>query len=359
MLKIIFMLLSAIPLCLHIPYLLSAWGSSRLDQWDWMFYLLTIPAGFAACRKTETDKHDKTALLLLVPALVLALTDSFYRINALGIAASSVCIFAAVWLLYSWRLAGRVLPAAVILLLGTPSSSYAISLLLMCPVWAAWAIKFLLAVLCFILIGCTRRFNWQVKPGTLFFLAALLSSGLLLLHSKEIYFEGKSFVPAFPTHVGGYWGRRIQPDANTKRFFATSHVRQYRYTKSNMDISVLAVKCGKDIHEIHPASHCLRTGLWTIHSETILYLQDNFAVTEIDAEKGSNRILTWVWYSTQRFSTPGFLGFRRHFRSGKDHYTYQISIPTYNDIDRSRMELRQFIRSLNNSGKNIITGRKK
>ena len=138
MLKIIFMLLSEIPLCLHIPYLLSAWGSSRLDQWDWMFYLLTIPAGFAACRKTETDKHDKTALLLLVPALVLALTDSFYRINALGIAASSVCIFAAVWLLYSWRLAGRVLPAAVILLLGTPSSSYAISLLLMCPVWAAW-----------------------------------------------------------------------------------------------------------------------------------------------------------------------------------------------------------------------------
>ena len=33
MLKIIFMLLSVIPLCLHIPYLVSAWSSSRLDQW--------------------------------------------------------------------------------------------------------------------------------------------------------------------------------------------------------------------------------------------------------------------------------------------------------------------------------------
>ena len=52
---------------------------------------------------------------------------------------------------------------------------------------------------------------------------------------------------------------------------------------------VLAVKCGGDIHEIHPASHCLRTSSWVVNSEKILYLQDNVAVTEIDAAKGTGK----------------------------------------------------------------------
>ena len=216
----------------------------------------------------------------------------------------------------------------------------------------AWTVKFLQAGLCFVWIFCSKRFDLQFKKGTLCFAAAILCSCFLLLHSKEIYFEGKSFIPEFAGHIGSFWGRNIEPDANTRRFFVSSTVRQFRYTKNNVDISVLAVKCGSDIHEIHPASHCLRTRFWEIHSEKILYLRDDFAVTEIDAEKGSNRFLIWVWYSSDRFSTPGFLGFRRHFRSGGNYYTYQISTRVYRDIEQSRSELRQFIQLLN-------TGREK
>lgn len=340
------MFCAVIPLCLQTPYLFSAWSSSRLDRWDWIFFTAAIPAMFYACRKEKIEKCDFTALFLLIPMLFSALTPSFHQINALAAASSVIFIFAAVWLLASWRFACKILPAIIILLAGTPSSNYGVSLLLMCPVWAAWIIKFVLAILCFVWIYCNQCFDWQLKKGTLFFTAAVFCSSFLLLHSKEIYFEGKSFTPEFTGHIGDFWGRNIEPDENTKRFFVTSTVKQFRYTKNNTDISVLAVKCGNNIHEIHPASHCLRTSLWTIHSEKILYLYDNFAVTEIDAEKGSKRFLIWVWYSSDRFSTPGFLGFRRHFRKDGNYYTYQISVPIYNDTDRSRTELQQFIQFL-------------
>ncbi|MBO5723617.1 MAG: exosortase-associated EpsI family protein [Lentisphaeria bacterium] len=346
MIKIFLMLCSLIPLCLQIPYLLSAWRSSRLDQWDWIFYLLAVPAVVLAVRRRKMEQWDYHALVPGIGTLFLVLTTPYHKINALAAASAVVFIFAIVWGTSSWNFACRLLPAVMIVLLGTPSSSYALSLLLMCPVWMAWTIKFLLTGLCFVWIFCNERFNLQIKKGTLCFVTAVLCSSFLLLHSKEIYFEGRSFIPVFPGHIGEFWGRSIEPDQNTKRFFVTSTVKQFRYTKNNVDISVLAVKCGSNIHEIHPASHCLRTSFWTIHSEKTLYLQENFAVTEIDAQKGASRYLIWVWYSSEKFSTPGFLGFRRHFRGGGRSYTYQISTPVFKDIHKSRTELRKFIRFL-------------
>lgn len=349
--KMFFFPLAFLPLILHSPYLYQAWNGSRLDRWDWIFYLAGIPAAIWALRSQKPGKCDFYALILLLPMFLLTAGSSFHHINALAVAAAVGVIFSTIWLLGSWPLAYRMLPAAVTVLLATPSSSYQLSLLMMCPVWAAWSVKFLLAVLALAWIWYNRRSGVVLKRGTVFFSAAVLASGFLLLHTKELYFEGRSFIPEFSAHAGEFWGRRIQPDANTKRFFTTSTVKQYRYTGGNVDISVLAVQCGKDIHEIHPASHCLRTGMWTVDSEQILFLHKNFAVTEIDARKGENHILVWVWYSSEKFSTPGFLGFRRHFTPGEKHYTYQISIPVYRDTETSRNKLKNFITAL--TGKNL------
>ena len=347
MIKVILFAASFIPLVCHSPYLLQAWSGSRLDHWDWIFYLLAIPAAVWAGYKEKFGKCDFYALLLLLPMLFLTAGGSLHHINALAVAAAAGVIFSALWLLGSWKIAYKLLPVFVLLLLGTPSSSYQLSLLMMCPVHLAWGIKFLLALLCWGWIYCNRRFAWQIKKGELFFTAAILGSCGVFVHTEELYFEGKSFIPEFPSHIGEFWGRSIVPDENTRRFFATSSVRQYRYTKNGVDIAVLAVQCGKNIHEIHPASHCLRTSLWTVNAEKILYLQDNLAVTEIDAQKGSSRILVWVWYSSEKISTPGFLGFRKHFTPGGKYFTYQISVPVYDNIGQSRNELKNFVRLLN------------
>ena len=344
--KIIFMLLAFVPLGWHSPYLFQAWSSSRLDQYDWIFYLAAVPAAIWALQKEKSGKYDFYALFLLIPMLVLTAGETLHHINALLIMSAVVVIFSAIWLLWSWTTAYRVLPAAVILLLGTPSSSYQLSLLILSPVYLAWALKFLLAAGCFGWIWCNKRYGILIKRSTICFLAASMASTFLLLHSRELYFEGSSFIPELNGHCGDFWGRSILPDANTRRFFATSTVKQYRYTKNDIDISVLAVQCGKNIHEIHPASHCLRTGMWTVYSEKILYLQDNFAVTEIEAGKGSGHILVWVWYSSENFSTPGFLGFRRHFKPGGNYYTYQVSMPLTGTVENTREELKNFMLAL-------------
>ena len=346
MTKIIFILLAFVPLCWHSPYLLQAWRSSRLDQWDWIFYLAAIPAAIWALRNEKSGKCDFYALFLLIPMLFLTAGGNIHHVNALLIISAVGVIFSAIWLLGSWKAAYRILPAAIILLLGTPSSSYQLSLLILSPVYLAWALKFLLALLCFGWIWYNKRSGALMRRGTLCFLTAVLASTFLLLHSQELYFEGSSFIPEFSGRCGDFWGRSIQPDANTKRFFATSTVRQYRYTKNDVDISVLSVQCGKNIHEIHPASHCLRTGMWTVYSENILYLQNNFAVTEIEAGKGANHILVWIWYSSEKFSTPGFLGFRRHFKPGGNYYTYQISVPLSGSVENTRSELKKFMQAL-------------
>ena len=291
MIKIVLVLFSSLPLLLHSPYLLQAWKNSRLDHWDWIFYLAAIPATLWALYKEKPGKYDFCALFVLLPSLILTTLPALHNINALLIVSALGVIFSAFWLVGSWSFAYKVLPAAIILLLGTPSSSYQLSLLLMCPVYLAWAVKFLLTIFSLAWIWYNRKTGALIKCSTLCFTAAVLASSFLLLHSKELYFEGRSFIPEFAGRCGDFWGRSLQPTETTKRFFATSTVEQYCYTKDNTDISVLAVKCGKNIHEIHPASHCLRTSMWNVYSENILYLQDNFAVTEIEAAKGANHIL--------------------------------------------------------------------
>ena len=161
-------LLALVPLGMHFSYLIQAWSGSRLDRWDWIFYLAAVPAAAWALRKVKWGKCDFYALLLLVPMLLLTAGESLHHINAIAVAAAVGVIFAVIWLLGSWQMAYRVLPAAVILLLGTPSSSYQLSLLLMCPVWMSGAVKSLIAAICFVWIWLNKRYELQINKGTLF-----------------------------------------------------------------------------------------------------------------------------------------------------------------------------------------------
>ena len=211
------------------------------------------------------------------------------------------------------------------------------------PTAAAMMFKALIAAGCFGWIYANKRWKKVVKGENVLFFVAVLFSCAVLFHADELYFSGKRNIPSFTHQIGRFWGRDIEPDRNTKKFFATSRVRQYRYIGNEQEISVLAVKCGNNVHEIHPASHCLRTSRWVVTSEKIYSLRRDFAVTEIEAHKGAMRSLIWVWYSDDRFSTPGFLGFRRRFRPDGNYHTFQISVPVTKNIDAARKVLKEFV----------------
>ena len=75
MIKIVLMFISAVPLLLHSPYLLQAWSGSRLDHWDWIFYILAVAAAVLAVRPVKIEKCDYYAFLLLIPMLFLTFSD--------------------------------------------------------------------------------------------------------------------------------------------------------------------------------------------------------------------------------------------------------------------------------------------
>ena len=54
MIKILLILASFLPMLIHSPYLYQAWTGSRLDHWDWIFYLISIPAAVWAARAATT-----------------------------------------------------------------------------------------------------------------------------------------------------------------------------------------------------------------------------------------------------------------------------------------------------------------
>ena len=340
--KYLLWVLSLPVLIANVPYLVSAWKSSRLDHYDWIFYLLAIVYIVWACKKHSPEKWDLHALLVTIPALLLVVCKPLHQVNALSVAGGVMFIWSLTYLIGGWNLAIRLLPGFIICLLGTPSSSYRLAQLLTVSTAFAMGIKFALSLLCF----CCNYICKLPKPGTVLFISAQLASVLLLCHAREIYFTGRSYIPQFPTALGGFYGRAIEPDNNTKQFFATSNVTQYRYISVDQEISVLAVKCGKNIHEIHPASHCLRTSRWVVTDEKIQAIMPDFSVTEIQAHKGNNSALIWVWYSNDEFSTPGFLGFRRRFRPDGNYHTFQISVLITVDTETARKTLKDFVFAL-------------
>ena len=272
-------------MAVNAPYLVSAWRSSRLDSFDWIFCLFAIPAVVWAWKINKPGKWDFRALFPAVPALLLVLLKPLHHVNALSVAGGVIFVWSVIHLAFGWEFAFGLLPGFVLFLLGTPSSTYRVAQTLMVSTSVAWGVKFALALLCFAAIYLGKRFEKKVRVQTVLFVMALLATVLLLCHAQELCFSGKSFVPVFSGQIGDFYGRAIEPDNNTRRFFTTSSVQQYRYISDAGELAVLAVKCGKDIHEIHPASHCLRTSRWVVTSEKIVLLRPDFAVTEIEAHR--------------------------------------------------------------------------
>ena len=93
MIKALFIAASFVPLLIHSTYLWQAWTGSRLDQWDWIFYLITLPAAFWAVYKEKSGKWDFYALFLLLPALLLTFAVPLHNINALAVASAVGVIF--------------------------------------------------------------------------------------------------------------------------------------------------------------------------------------------------------------------------------------------------------------------------
>ncbi len=348
-------MLCGIPFLLSLPYMCNAWRYSPLDRWDWIFLLLFLVNGGFQLGKVYSFRKNKLDLFALTPlglfAAMMLLCKFRYDINALVIMGAVGFWWSSFWFLFGWRSAYCLIGSFLILALGCTSTTYWISYFLKVQTSTALTAKFIAAGSLIIWDSFNRRLI--VRRGTLCFLLVMAGGLVLLLQSRDMNIRSRPFLLDLQLHFKDYLGRRQDVSKATRRFFAHSKVEQYSFANDITSFGVLAVECGDDIHEIHPASHCLRTTGATILAEYPVEYDIHGAmitVNEIQALTGNGTELVVVWYSNEDFSTSNFLGFRRAWKPNKKWMTYQISTPvTEQTLTVSQARMAVFLNAIPSS----------
>lgn len=279
--------LAAVPLAAKVPYLWRAWVSSPIDRAHLNLYgvlaLVAALVAVAVLRRRTADMRTKKgipAATMLGVFLVAYAVGILRDVNALQLISAVGILWAAAWLARGRMAALLFVPAALL---------------------ATFAV-----------------------PGTLYWMRNLSSACAFAPRA--------AFTPEFtPRSRPGMLGREVPPAPGFKQFFRTSDPHQFTYANVSNRVSVLAVSIGGDVHEVHPATHCLRTGGWRIMSEKIVQVEHpNGGVLDVDeavVDSIKGRMLVWIWYSSAEVSTGSFLHFRRMYSKSGRWHTYQVATP--------------------------------
>ena len=286
--KLCLLAVATIPFVVKVVYLNRAWVSSPLDRTRLGLWgsaaLLTVFV--AMCLKlvkrfpAERPICESRSLRVLPLPLLVYVAGLVLDLNAVQLVGSVGILWATAWMLYGRTTGILLAPAAVFAVLAVPGSSY-----------------------------------WLGKAASAF--TAPVTA---------------AYAPAFDAHSQkGYLGREVPPTESFIRFFRTSDAHQFRYASRRDEVAVLAVRIGNDIHEVHPATHCLRSSGWTVRSEeardvALTGREGPLAVTEAIVEnRTGGRMLMWVWYSSASVATGSFIRFRHLYATDEAWYTYQLT----------------------------------
>ena len=303
--------LAAIPFAVKVAYLMKAWVAAPVDRLNiglygslsLLFVLIAVAAKwhwrFLTGNSSTTMKYSRSLRIAVIP-LVLYVIGLIWSINALQLIASVGFLWAIAWALYGRESGFMLAPAAVCAVLAVPGSIY----------WVSRA---------------SQAFTGETSAA---------------------------FAPVFAADSQeGYLGREIEPDDAFLRFFRTGEAHQFAYANASNAVSVLSVKVGKDVHEIHPATHCLRSGGWFVESDGPRRVElpgraAPFQVTEAIVQKGGARALVWIWYSTDKLSVGSFLRFRQLYSRNEAWHGFQVMTSLGledHSIGRKRQELAAFL----------------
>lgn len=335
--------LAGIPFFCTLPYTVHSWRISPMDRMNWIFFLaflLTAACGIPSLRDSvKRGKMDWFALLAAAAATVLYATGITKQIAIIRILAGTWFWWTGIWFFCGWSAAWTMIPAFGTLSLGCTSTTFLLCRHLMIQPQTALFLKIGAAILCAAVCAVLMLTDYVMKREVFWFLlaAAAILTGTLVSRG-----EGKTappFRPDLAAAVEGFTTKETPLTEDTIRFFEGAEVHQYTISDGFFQYSILEVKCGNDIHKIHPASHCLRSGGAEILSESVVMhaLPDgrNLPVTEIRSRIRGVPILTFVWYTGPEETVGSFYTFRRKWSSSQQWYSYQIVTEIYDGKEES------------------------
>ncbi|MFA6930219.1 MAG: exosortase-associated EpsI family protein [Lentisphaeria bacterium] len=346
-----------IPLLTKFPYMVQAWKQSSLDRPDSLFlllFLLMLTASLPKIISARQAPPDWRALSILLPAFLLFVVSHIYRINAIGIIAGIIFAWAVFWLCLSWPAALLATPSFGVLLLSCTSSRYWLTHFLMPLQLDGIFIKIIFAFFCLLCLILLLTRKIRFSPGSFCFANLFVLGLLLLLHGQSSHTQNPPCQPSFKSLISGdFIGKPSEITDFDRHFFQDAILKKYYFASRQQAINVLNVTCSNNIHQIHPASHCLRTSGWKILQENptdFFYQNKKIAITEIIAQNKLTKMMVWVWYSNQYRSVGNFLRFRSLYPTWKDDeiwHEYQIATPCGKDEQKSHIVLQDFLKNLN------------
>ena len=350
--------LLAIPLVVKLPYMFNAWLYSPLDRTDVVFWGLAV--GWSAIRewrywrRHEVGGHAAPyrwlAAVAMIPALLLWWMTVRYEVNTLSILVGIVLIGLGVWFAGGWKRAEAHLPAFILAALGCPSTSYWTEFYLGgltgIPLLNGFELKLLFAILLITVWSAARiMLRRSISPhGAIFFAAVGIVAGMMLIRSTEL--PPGSPLRLEPIMRKGDWiGKEQNLTALDRQFFSGSDVVRRVYFDYAGFVSVLAVKPGEDVHQIHPIGICLRSAGWTILSQRqVLLPVSNLQCEALEIMSGRGRYLIYSWFTNDDISTGNFRIFRRRWHSGRNWYVFQVMTPVVGSEAFAAERLNTFIR---------------
>lgn len=351
--------LGGIPFFLTLPYTIHSWRISPMDRPNWIFHLgFLLLAACAALNVKNSAKEpakgwkrsgiDMMALLFFIGFLGIYLGATFVRqINMIRILSGTAFWWSCVWLFCGWRAAWAVLPAFAVLSLGCTSSTFVLCNHYLIQPQTALFLKIGIAVLCAAVCAVLLLTDYVMKSE--FFLFFLLAAIVLVtvLNLPDDINPSPPFRPDLSTAPAGFAIEDVPLTEDTIRFFEGAEVHQYRITDGIFQCSFLEVKCSDDIHKIHPASHCLRSGGAVIQSEAVVMhtMPDGrkLSVTEIRSKLRGMPILTFVWYTGPDETLGSYFWFRSRWEKSVQWYSYQAVTEIY---DGNEEAARKFLLDL-------------
>ena len=338
--------LTGIPFFCTLPYTVHSWLTSPMDSMNWIFllaFLLVAACGTPAVMDSvKHRKYDWFALLAAAAAAVLYAAGIMKQIYMVRILAGTWFWWTGIWFFCGWKAAWATIPAFGALSLGCTSTTFLMCRHLLIQPQTALFLKLGAAVACAAVCAVLLLTDYVMKREVFWF---LMAAGAILTGTLVSRGAGKTaaaFRPDLTKAVEGFQTKETPLSEDSIRFFEGATVHQYAVTDGIFQASILEVKCGDDIHKIHHASHCLRSGGAEILSESVVMhtLPDgrSLPVTEIRSRIRGTPILTFVWYTGPEETIGSFYTFRRKWSPSKQWYSYQVVTEVYDgneDVARS------------------------
>ena len=339
--------LAGIPFFCTLPYTVGSWKVSPMDRFNWIFHLVFL--FLAACSVPSVkdsavrSKPDWFALPAVAAAAAIYAAGIFKHIYLIRILGGVGFWWTGIWFFCGWSAAWAMLPAFGALSLGSTSSTFLLCNRLLISPTTALICKLAAAVVCVAVCMVLILTEFVMKREVFWFLlaAGVILAGTVL--SRGGTSSADPFRPDLASPPEGVHVREIPLSEDTIRFFEGSEAHQYQVSDGVSTCSALVVKCGSDIHKIHPASHCLRSGGAVIRDESIVMRQlpdgRSLPVTEIHSTVHGNPLLTFVWYTGPEETTGSFFAFRRKWSASEEWRSYQFVVPVQDGFEEAARKL--------------------